>query len=149
MLTCPGIFPTVFTILWRKQSKAAAVVSPLLGMATGLAVWLATAKAFYGTITVASTGGMLPCVYGTAASALSPALYSVVITVLKPANFDWRDYRKEKLAFDSHEDEPRPQLVDEEGEAASYEANKTKFRRWGFMAAMWSAATFFGHWVLW
>ncbi len=71
VLTCPGIFPTVFTILWKKQSKAAAIISPLLGL--GIAVWLGTAHAFAGEISVASTGQTLPCVYGTVASALSPA----------------------------------------------------------------------------
>lgn len=60
VLTCPGIFPTVFTILWKKQSKAAAVISPLLGMATGIAVWLGSAQALGGEISVATTGQTLP-----------------------------------------------------------------------------------------
>ena len=149
VLTCPGIFPTVFTILWKKQSKPAAIISPLLGMATGLATWIGTAHAFYGEITVTSTGSTLPCVYGTAASALSPALYSVVITLIKPAHFDWREYRKEKLAFDSDDDASvaPSRIIDEEQN--TYEANKAKFKRWGFIAAAWSIATFLGHWVLW
>lgn len=29
---CPGMFPMAFTILWRKQSKAAVIISPLLGL---------------------------------------------------------------------------------------------------------------------
>ncbi|KAL4872531.1 hypothetical protein BDV12DRAFT_193249 [Aspergillus spectabilis] len=37
VVTCPGIFPMIFTVLWRRQSKAAAVLSPILGLATGLA----------------------------------------------------------------------------------------------------------------
>ncbi|KAG8626573.1 hypothetical protein KVT40_005518 [Elsinoe batatas] len=149
VLTCPGIFPTTFTILWKKQSKAAAIISPLLGLITGLATWLGTAHAFYGEITVKSTGGTLPCMYGTVASAFSPALYSVVISLAKPANFDWRDYRKEKLAFDSDEDIQQPHSNILEEDANSYEANKKNFRRWGKIAAAWSLATFLGHWVLW
>ncbi|KAF4462672.1 urea active transporter [Fusarium albosuccineum] len=31
-IICPGMFPMAFTILWKKQSKAAAVISPLLGL---------------------------------------------------------------------------------------------------------------------
>ncbi|KAF4547828.1 Sodium:solute symporter-like protein 2 [Elsinoe fawcettii] len=149
VLTCPGIFPTTFTILWKKQSKVAAIVSPLLGLVTGLATWLGTAHAFYGEITVQSTGGTLPCMYGTVASAFSPALYSVVISLVKPANFDWRDYRKEKLAFDSDEDISRTHSNVIEEEATSYEANKKQFRHWGKIAAIWSGLTFLGHWVLW
>jgi hypothetical protein len=157
VLTCPGIFPTVFTILWKKQSKAAAIVSPLLGLATGIAVWLGTAHAFAGEISVASTGQTLPCVYGTVASALSPALYSVVISLVRPANYDWADFRKERLAFDA---EPDPATTgatkatgvltdEEEGQQSSYEADKAKFKHWGKISAAWSLATFLGHWVLW
>jgi Na+/proline symporter len=29
---CPGMFPMAFTILWKKQSKAAVIISPLLGL---------------------------------------------------------------------------------------------------------------------
>ena len=149
VLTCPGIFPTVLTILWKRQSTVAAIVSPLLGMATGIAVWLGTAHAFSGEISVASTGGTLPCVYGTVASAFSPAVYSVVISLVRPADYKWADFRKERLAFDSDGEEGVAQsgVVDEE--ANSYETNKAKFKHWGKIAAIWSAATFLGHWVLW
>lgn len=150
VLTCPGIFPTVFTILWKKQSKAAAIISPLLGLATGIAVWLGSASSLYGEVTVASTGQILPCVYGTVASALSPALYSVVISLVKPDNYNWADFRNERLAFDQtktagQRDEP----VSHEERVASYTADKAKLKRWGTLAAIWSLATFLGHWVLW
>ncbi|KPM37917.1 putative urea active transporter 1 [Neonectria ditissima] len=48
---CPGIFPMAFTILWRKQSTAAVVISPLLGLASGIAVWLGSAYTYYGELT--------------------------------------------------------------------------------------------------
>ena len=106
VLTCPGIFPTVFTLLWRRQSKVAAIVSPLLGMATGLAVWLGSAKALYGVVTVATTGQILPCVHGTVASAFSPVPYTLLLSAFNPQNFDWADFRSEKLAFASEDHEP-------------------------------------------
>lgn len=145
VLTCPGIFPTVFAILWKKQSTAAAVVSPILGLFTGLAVWIGTAYAFYGEISVASTGQAVPCTWGTTASALSPALYSIVISLVRPANYSWADFSKEKLSLG--EDTRTP---DDGTEAASaYQVNKALLKRWGRLAAIWSLATFFGHWVLW
>jgi len=100
VLTCPGIFPTVFAILWRHQTKVAAMVSPLLGMGTGIAVWLCSAYALYGEVTVATTGQSVPCVWGTFASAFSPAVYSVVLSLYKPQNYDWAGLRSEKLAFE-------------------------------------------------
>ncbi|KAG8167700.1 hypothetical protein KVR01_003389 [Diaporthe batatas] len=152
VLTCPGIFPTTFTILWKKQSKVAAIVSPLLGLATGLAVWLGSAHAFYGEISIASTGATLPCVYGTTASALSPALYSVVISLVRPANYDWAEFRKERLLFDNHNTSraENPRVPESHVEApSSYTQDRASLKHWGIIASAWALATFFGHWVLW
>lgn len=147
VITCPGIFPTAFAILWRRQSKAAAIIAPILGMATGFAVWLGSAFAFSGEITVASTGQILPCVYGTVASALSPVPYSLIITLFKPQNFSWDDFRKEKLAFDKL-DEPLDTL-NNQGELETGASQAQQLKRWGRIAVFWSLATFLGHWVLW
>ncbi|KAK2601784.1 hypothetical protein QQS21_004668 [Conoideocrella luteorostrata] len=157
VLTCPGIIPTVFTILWNRQSKLAAVSSPLLGMATGIGVWLGSASTLHGEISVATTGQTLPCVYGTVASAFSPAVYSILITLLNPDNYDWADFRKERLAFNkstssiaeaSSESEKKDATAGDL-HASNYIADKAKLKRWGTIAAVWAAATFLGHWVLW
>ncbi|CAI7583571.1 unnamed protein product [Penicillium manginii] len=160
VVTCPGIFPMVFTVLWRKHSKAAAILSPILGLATGLAVWLGTASRFFGEVSVATTGEILPCVYGTVASCFSPILYSVVITLIKPQNYDWVDFKKEKLALEKldselttvHHDESTSQNVPgsiEQGGVHSASTDAQELKRWGRIAAFWSIATFLGHWVIW
>ncbi|CAN8103255.1 unnamed protein product [Discula destructiva] len=157
VLTCPGIFPTTFTILWKGQSRVAAIVSPVLGLATGLAVWLGSASALYGEISVKATGQSLPCVYGTVASAFSPAVYSVAISLVRPANYDWTEFRKEKLLFDEQTRDsgeantPGGLQVshDVEVAAAKYESDKVHLKRWGWIAGAWALATFLGHWVLW
>lgn len=165
VLTCPGIFPTTFTILWKKQSRVAAVVSPVLGLLTGLAVWLGSAKALYGEISILATGQTLPCVYGNVASALSPAVYSVVISLIRPAHFDWAEFRKEKLLFDDNvvsgggssssgggnRNSTGGLQVSHDAEiaASSYASDKARLKHWGRIASFWALATFFGHWVLW
>lgn len=152
VLTCPGIFPTVFTILWRWQNKWAAIISPLLGMATGIGVWLGSASALYGELTIASTGMTVPCVYGTTASALSPIIYSVIITLFKRDNYDWDDFRKEKLAFVvEHTDTDRSHSITESimGDTESAIVKRNELKRWGRIATYWAIATFLGHWVLW
>ncbi|KAL5333096.1 hypothetical protein BJX70DRAFT_392458 [Aspergillus crustosus] len=63
ILICPGTFPTCFALLWRKQSKIAAIVAPIVGMAAGFAVWFGTAHKLYGAITITTTGKTLPCMY--------------------------------------------------------------------------------------
>lgn len=164
----------VFTVLWKHQSKAAAILSPILGIATGIAVWLGTAHHFYGSVSVSATGGLLPCVYGTVASAFSPILYSVLITLLKPQNYDWSNFRQEKLALEKvesdlttvHQDNDSPSVAqeqetragdeveqhrnEEEGAQPAPQASTAKeLKRWTRIAAFWSAATFLGHWVIW
>ncbi|KAL4887667.1 Sodium:solute symporter family-domain-containing protein [Aspergillus karnatakaensis] len=156
VVTCPGIFPMIFTVLWRRQSRAAAILSPILGLATGLAVWLSTAQHFGGEVSVATTGQVLPCVYGTVASCFSPIVYSVGITLLRPQRYDWDDFKKEKLALGKVEG---LEIVHEQHEtqaSENIEAGRVRsapdtqeLKRWGRIAAFWSAATFLGHWVLW
>ncbi|GKZ72020.1 hypothetical protein AnigIFM50267_008072 [Aspergillus niger] len=151
VVTCPGIFPMAFTILWRRQSRAAAILSPILGMATGIGVWLGTAQHFYGAVSVSSTGQILPCVYGTVASAFSPIVYSVVITLVKPQRYDWAEFRKEKLGLERLDSDSditvNGQGSEEQQTRASFDPQELK--RWGRIAAFWSIATFLGHWVLW
>lgn len=150
----------VFTILWKRQSRAAAILSPILGLGTGLGVWLGTAARFGGAVSVATTGEVLPCVYGTVASCFSPILYSALITLLQPQNYDWADFKKEKLALEKLEDDlttaHHDESVDQSGansvedgglRSAAFDAKELK--RWGRIAAFWSAATFLGHWVIW
>ncbi|KAE8137772.1 Sodium:solute symporter family-domain-containing protein [Aspergillus pseudotamarii] len=159
VVTCPGIFPMAFTILWRRQSTAAAILSPVLGMATGIGVWLGTAQHFYGSVSVSATGQILPCVYGTVASAFSPILYSVVITLVRPQNYDWNDFKKEKLALErlesdlttvhSHQKGARQESTLEEGGRYTSAFDPQELKRWGRIAAFWSIATFLGHWVIW
>ncbi|RAL00811.1 sodium:solute symporter family protein [Aspergillus ibericus CBS 121593] len=145
VVTCPGIFPMAFTILWRRQNQAAAILAPILGMATGIGVWLGTARHFYGTVSVSSTGEILPCVYGTVASAFSPIVYSVVITLVNPQRYDWAEFRKEKLGLDRVDSDVT--VGEEQGAISSFDPRELK--RWGRIAAFWSIATFLGHWVLW
>ncbi|RJE23495.1 transporter [Aspergillus sclerotialis] len=157
VVTCPGIFPMVFTILWRRQSKAAAILSPILGMATGLAVWLSTARKFGGSVSVSATGGVLPCVYGTVASFLSPILYSVVITLLKPQDYDWSEFKKERLALEKLDTPDSSTLhsldtsILENGDKhlKSSSVDAKNLKKWTRIAFFWTVATFLGHWVLW
>ncbi|KAL3262059.1 hypothetical protein ABHI18_003166 [Aspergillus niger] len=151
VVTCPGIFPMAFTILWRRQSRAAAILSPILGMATGIGVWLGTAQHFYGAVSVSSTGQILPCVYGTVASAFSPIVYSVVITLVKPQRYDWAEFRKEKLGLERLDSDSDTTVNDQGSEEQQTRSSfdHQELKRWGRIAAFWSIATFLGHWVLW
>ncbi|ENH68182.1 Putative urea active transporter 1, partial [Fusarium oxysporum f. sp. cubense race 1] len=157
ILTCPGVIPLIFTIIWRKQTKLAAISSAFLGMATGLGVWLGSAYAFSGEVTVASTGGTLPCMYGTVASLFSPFLYSVVITYIRPDNYDWSHFKEQRLAVESDDSSSGSESSQGKGteqvtttETASNQTfDGNNQHRWTKYALWWAIVTFLGHWVLW
>lgn len=142
----------IFTIIWRKQSKLAVISSAFLGMATGLGVWLGSAYAFSGEVSISSTGGTLPCMYGTVASLFSPMVYSVAISLLRPQSYDWNDFKKEKLAIQQEDDTRRiPDIQNKEAAgntALEHEGDKMQ-KLWASYALWWAIATFIGHWVLW
>ncbi|KAI0121836.1 Sodium:solute symporter family-domain-containing protein [Daldinia grandis] len=98
ILSCPGIIPLALTLCWSGQTRLAAIISPVLGFFTGLAIWLGTAKALYGTISLETTEAGLPALYGACGSLFSPAIYSVLISKYKPYKFDWREFLRIELA---------------------------------------------------
>ena len=44
------MFPILLTLLWDRQTKLAAIVSPLAGMVFGIATWLGLAYHFFGVL---------------------------------------------------------------------------------------------------
>ena len=100
ILTCPGIFPLIFTLMWSRQSKLAAIVSPILGLASGVGVWLGTSQSIYGGISLATTVELAPSLYGSIASLFSPILYSIIISYLKPEHVEWREFLRIDLVRD-------------------------------------------------
>lgn len=110
-------------------------------MATGLAVWLGSAYSFFGEVRVASTGEVLPCLYGTVAAALSPIPYTVIITLFNPQNFDWADFAKQRLAFEKLDENLTTDVnsqaadADENFDAEHVDVKRQELKRWGHIAA--------------
>lgn len=97
VVTCPGIFPVIFTLLWNRQTKAAAIISPILGLACGLGLWLGLSKKMFGAITIATTSEQMPSLYGALTSLFAPALFSIIISLLRPEKYDWRNFLRIEL----------------------------------------------------
>ncbi|KAF9813666.1 hypothetical protein IEO21_05437 [Rhodonia placenta] len=86
----PAVGPIIFTILWRKQTRAAAIGGALGGLAVGVISWLVVAKTYYGELTIASTGDPYSTLAGNMASCMAGGIIAGVITLLKPdTTFDW------------------------------------------------------------
>jgi hypothetical protein len=98
VIACPGIIPLALTLMWSGQTRLAAVLSPVLGFFTGLAIWLGTAYTLYGQITLTTTEASLPALFGAIGSFFSPGVYSVIISQYKPYKFDWREFLRIELS---------------------------------------------------
>ncbi|XXG96772.1 hypothetical protein Hte_003063 [Hypoxylon texense] len=122
IISCPGIIPLALTICWKGQTRLAAILAPILGFFTGLAIWLSTAKALYGDITLTTTEQGLPALYGACGSLFSPALYSVLISRFQPDyEFDWREFLRIELA---PEFQTNPNELSESSEESSISDEK-------------------------
>ncbi|KAJ7634573.1 solute symporter family transporter [Roridomyces roridus] len=90
-LTLGGaVFPAVFTVTWRGQSKEGAIMGALGGLAVGIAAWLGTAQALYGEITIASTGMQYSTLAGNVGALVTGLVITLVVSWIKPQDgFEW------------------------------------------------------------
>lgn len=107
----------LLTLLWSGQTKLAAVLSPILGLGAGIGVWLGLYKAWYGAITVETTGQQMPSLWGSIIALFLPLLFSVIISLVRPNKFDWNVFLEiDLIRDDSSTDDtnlsPPPGVVD-------------------------------------
>lgn len=103
VITTPGMVTISLTVLWDRQTKAAAIISPIVGLACGLATWISTSWYYgNGVIDVTTTGALIPCMYGNIASAFVPMILSPLISLVFPGEpFSWDRFNAIKLISDS------------------------------------------------
>jgi hypothetical protein len=89
VLISSAVVPLTLTLLWSKQSKLAAIVSPIFGFCAAISTWLAVTKSMYGVITIESTSQNMPMMSGNLVALFSPVLVTIVISLIKPDNFNF------------------------------------------------------------
>jgi hypothetical protein len=109
IIACPGIFPMMLTILWSGQTKAAAILSPVLGLISGVTTWLVLSWHWGGALNIQTTQQQLPGLYGAIVSFFSPAFFSVAISLARPSRFDWRIFLKLDLITEKDSTQSPPQ----------------------------------------
>ncbi|KAF2806136.1 SSS family solute:Na+ symporter [Mytilinidion resinicola] len=144
IVVCPGTFPTCFTLLWRGQSKVAAIISPIIGMLCGFAVWFGTAFEMYSEITITSTGKTLPCMYGCLTSFFVPLPITLAISLWRPQNFDWDTFLTIGRVQSEHS------IGRKFNREEYFSLERVRYmKRASRNAALWGAATFVGQVLLW
>ncbi|KAI9272012.1 Sodium:solute symporter family-domain-containing protein [Sporodiniella umbellata] len=94
ILICSAVIPLALTLLWSKQNRMAATVSPLFGLCVSVSTWLGVTYRTYGTITVESTSQNFPMMAGNLAALISPLLIIVPSSLAFPDNFDFDATRR-------------------------------------------------------
>ncbi|KAF8846221.1 Na+/solute symporter [Paxillus ammoniavirescens] len=90
-----AVGPIIFSVVWRQQTKIAAISGAIGGMFIGIICWLVVAQLYYGELTIATTGGIYPNLAGNLGACCSGAIISAIITLIKPDNeFDWSATKK-------------------------------------------------------
>lgn len=101
VIVSAAVLPASLTLLWRKQNKWAATLSPILGLACSLTAWLVTAKSLYGELTVDTTGRNYPMLAGNVVALLSPFIFIPVLTFgLGADNYDYESMKAIRRADD-------------------------------------------------
>ncbi|EON98385.1 putative urea active transporter protein [Phaeoacremonium minimum UCRPA7] len=118
LIVCVGIVvdsmivPMACTIMWKKQSKLAAILSPVLGSCLGLLAWFVKTKTEQGVINITTLNAPLPLAAGNMVSLCSPIILTPLITYIKPDNFDWNIFhtkikRDDEEAYEARGEEPQ------------------------------------------
>ncbi|RVX70503.1 hypothetical protein B0A52_05154 [Exophiala mesophila] len=113
-----GVMPAAFSITWRGQTKAAVIIAPLVGLSAGLTSWLVTARAYFGEITIATTGEMYSTLAGNMAGFLVGMTTSLIISFAKPDKtpFDWEVTRS--INAPHHSNSSNPATIEQSGVVA-------------------------------
>lgn len=99
LITAIGIFvdsaivPMACTIMWKKQSRLAAIFVPLASSAAGVLAWFLTAYTHFGVITIDSLSQNLPLAAGNIMALTGPLLLTPLVTYLRPDDFDWATFK--------------------------------------------------------
>jgi urea-proton symporter len=96
-----AVVPVSLAILWKKTNKVAAPAGAVAGLACGVTVWLVSSYVFYGPISVSSTSQYLPLLAGNVTSILVGAIVTIVGSMIRPDNFDFRVMKQKIMIVDA------------------------------------------------
>jgi urea-proton symporter len=94
VIVSSAVLPASLTLLWKKQNKWAATLSPILGLVCSLTGWLVYTKVNHGEITVETSGSNNPMLVGNVIALLSPCIFVPFFTFAFGAdNYDYETMR--------------------------------------------------------
>ncbi|KAM0748095.1 hypothetical protein T439DRAFT_358672 [Meredithblackwellia eburnea MCA 4105] len=141
IFTGPALPPLVGTFFSRHQTPLAAGVSIWSGFTGGVVTWLTLANRFSGSVTVSSVGELDPCLYGCLAGISISAFVAILVTLIKPDNYDWKSLAAVRIITEKGD------TVDVAFEDPSY--SPEKLRRAAYIARGVTLFIFLVVFILW
>jgi SSS family transporter len=130
VIVSSAVLPAALTLMWKRQNRIAATLSPILGLVCALIAWLVTAKKQGGNLSVDATGANNPMLAGNVVALLSPCIFVPVLTYAFGAdNYDYESMKAIRKVDDHEIDEDAgvdPELVPDghQGQTAEEEAEE-------------------------
>ncbi|KAG1469306.1 hypothetical protein G6F56_003326 [Rhizopus delemar] len=152
VLICSAVVPLALTLLWSKQNKTSAIISPIFGLCVSISTWLAVTYTMYGTITVNSTSQNYPMMAGNVAALVSPLVIIIPMSLIWPDNFDFDATREIEQVDDSEGTAVITQQVSNDEELESMRKS-SKFAKISSVALslalfiLWPLPMFFSRYV--
>jgi len=96
------VIPVMLTVLWSKLNKAAVLIGSMGGTALAIMAWIITCRYFYGTVNVANLISSYSSLAGNTVSLCTGGIIAVVISLIKPDNYDFTGTRNIKIIGQAH-----------------------------------------------
>jgi SSS family transporter len=95
-----AVAPISLSILWKKTNRYSATLGAIIGLISGIVVWLGSSALMIGEISIYSTSHMVPLLFGNLASLVISLCITLGGSFVKPENFDFNILKQKILLVD-------------------------------------------------
>ncbi|KAM6509842.1 hypothetical protein FALCPG4_017482 [Fusarium falciforme] len=96
-----AVIPSACTLFWKRQSKYAIVLVPIISSLASISTWIGVAYHKHGAVTIATLSDFIPTVAGNMLALTAPIILTPLITYLKPENYDFEKFKELQQVDDS------------------------------------------------
>jgi len=114
-----AVVPLWYLLMWNKANGIGAVAGAWGGQIIAVIVWLVTAKADEGEVSVKSLGTLNCQMAGCIVAIGSSGIIHTVLSLAKPQNYDWQSMRDIALLEDDQRGLEQEELTEEKLNAAA------------------------------
>jgi len=139
-----AVLPISFLLTWDKASAAGAISGAIIGQIGAFIAWMVTAAARNdGTVDYDTLGQNEPMLAGNLVAILLSGLVCAVVSLIKPQNYDWEEFKRK---INRVEEEERDDFPDWEMDPVFLGNAKKWILKWGWISTLilifaWPAAT--------